>query len=565
MVVNGGKHDMDELLEKAEVIAEATGRSIEAIIEDLLDDGIVNLSNEDKQTDLVAQLKEAAELITTVQAISQEVSENTVLNGGENKTDVVVETTLEGDVVDRAIESLQLKADNIKKLVITLAPIFLLLTGGSMEAFGIIDIWDSESDSDYTYEVDIWGCTAFDANNFMPEATIDDGSCWWDDNNGGGGGPPVNCDWTWEDNSYIDNGNFLVISAIFASPNCPHEMEGNFYVELIKDGEYQIEGQKNGIRFKENYNLEHSFTDLKSGVYRNHFRFEAYNGSYWNWDSVETHEVYDTSCYSQTELDNPSLSVEGNDLVIDLVFSDLGDCGQDIQINIEVWRDGQLYDTLAYGEVHDGVYRIDSIGDTTIRVQGKAELMDIPDGDDWTVKARYRHANADDSPYESEWFQSNSIVIDEIDDAIYGCTDDTATNYDTMATDDDGSCEYPPDEYCEINLYDIVIGTNDTHASVGYDLDCGYEPNDFEGYNVSVQFLVYDIGSANNSSAQPLVWNTTTCYTEGWISDTKYMTLTNFTHGNITKYDFYWYVTWIDGNGDMQMIERTWLNRELSL
>ena len=136
MVVEDGKPDMNELREKAEVIAEATGRSVEAIIEDLLDDGVVNLSNEDKQTDLVAQLKEAAELITTVQSISQEVSENTVLNGGENKTDVVVETTLEGDVVDRAIESLQNKADNIKKLVITLAPIFLLLTGGSMEAFG---------------------------------------------------------------------------------------------------------------------------------------------------------------------------------------------------------------------------------------------------------------------------------------------------------------------------------------------------------------------------------------------------------------------------------------------
>ena len=109
MVGEEEKPDMDELREKAEVIAEATGRSVEAIIEDLLDDGIVNLSNEEKKDkDLVEQLKEAAELITTVQAISQEVSDNTVLNGGENKTDIVVETTLEGDVVDRAIESLQL-------------------------------------------------------------------------------------------------------------------------------------------------------------------------------------------------------------------------------------------------------------------------------------------------------------------------------------------------------------------------------------------------------------------------------------------------------------------------
>ncbi len=678
MVGEEEKPDMDELREKAEVIAEATGRSVEAIIEDLLDDGIVNLSNEEKQTDLVAQLKEAAELITTVQSISQEVSDNTVLNGGENKTDILVETTLEGDVVDRAIESLQLKADNIKKLVITLAPIFLLLTGGSMEAFGIIDIWDSESeDDDYDpYYAEIYGCTAPDAENYMGEATMDDGSCYWDDNNGGGGGPPpANCQWTWSDNSFLDNENFLVIRANFGDDSCPHEMEGRFIVELHRNDEYQTEYEWDNIKFKQNYEVQHSFSDLEEGIYRNHFIFETYDGSSWNWDSPNTHEVYDDSCYPQTELDNPSLSAEGNDLIIDLVFSDLSDCGQDIQINIEVWRDGQLYDTLTYGEVHEGVYWIDSIGDTTIRVQGKAELMDIPDGDDWTVKARYRHANSDGSPYESEWFQSNSIVIDEIDDAIYGCTDITATNYDTMATDDDGSCEYPPDEpceveiqnhyrghvaedeeqdailvafrivpnncedeiveidielyqngydanyshwfeingdnqytdvshtfdgvavgnswtpritatlddeqleqvlfwgidvveqepeYCEINLYDIIIGTNDTHASVGYDLDCGYATNDLDGYNVSVQFLVYEVGSANNSSAQPIVWETKLSYIKGWESDNRYMTLTNFTSNNTTHYDFYWYATWTDGNGDMQMIERKWLNRELS-
>jgi len=40
--------------------------------------------------------------------------------------------------------------------------------------------------------------------------------------------------------------------------------------------------------------------------------------------------------------------------------------------------------------------------------------------------------------------------------------------------------------------------------------------------------------------------------------------LTNFTEGNTTRYDFYWYVTWVDADGEMQYIERTWLNRELA-
>jgi len=120
-----------ELEEKAQVIAEATGRTKEAVLEDLMDDGIVNLSNEEKKdASLVEQLKEAAELISTVQAINKQVSDNSVLNGGNNKTEVAVETTLEGDIVDRAIASVERKAQNIRKIVVIVAPIMLLLTGG---------------------------------------------------------------------------------------------------------------------------------------------------------------------------------------------------------------------------------------------------------------------------------------------------------------------------------------------------------------------------------------------------------------------------------------------------
>ena len=63
-------------------------------------------------------------------------------------------------------------------------------------------------------------CTAPDAQNYMEEATMDDGSCTWSDNHGGGGGPPANCQWSWEDNSFMDNGNFLVIRATFGDDSC---------------------------------------------------------------------------------------------------------------------------------------------------------------------------------------------------------------------------------------------------------------------------------------------------------------------------------------------------------
>jgi len=178
MTENPDAHD-DELVRKAKLLAEATGRSFEDVLEDLLDDGELNNSNTAK-ADLVTQLKEAAELITTVQAINQQVTENTVLNGGDNKTEVKVETTLEGDLVDRAIESAQRKADNIKKLLITLTPVFLLLTGGSMEAFGITNVFGSE-DSDDDYDpiyVEYGGCMNPDAENYDEGASWD-GEFWF--------------------------------------------------------------------------------------------------------------------------------------------------------------------------------------------------------------------------------------------------------------------------------------------------------------------------------------------------------------------------------------------------
>jgi len=675
-----GKDDADisELVEKAKIVAEATGRDEQDVLADLLDDGVVNRSNHEAGKDLVTQLKEAAELITTVQSINKEVSENKVLNGGENSTEVKVETTLEGDIVDRAIQSIQRKSENLKKLLITMTPLFLLLTGGGLEALGVIDVMDSESeDDDYDpYYADIYGCTAPDAENYMVEATMDDGSCYWEDNNGGGGGPPANCQWTWDDNSYLDNGNFLVIDANFGDDSCPHEMEGRFTVELIKDNEYYDEDEWENIRFKHNYEIQHSFMELEPGIYRNHFSFETYDGANWNWDSPETHEVYDDTCYPQTELDEPMLTTEGNDLVVDLVFSDMGGCGQDIEIEMEIWNGGQLHDNLDYGEVHFGVFWIEPEGDSFMRVQGKAQLSDLPDGDDWVVKVRYSHANADDAPYESGWRESNSIVIDEVDDNIYGCTDSEATNYDSMATSNDGSCEYPPDdpcdveihnhyrghvtedeeqdailvafrvvpsncedemveidielyqngydanyshwlevngdneytdvsytfdgvavgnswtpritaslndeqleqvlfwgidveeqepETCEINLFGITLLTNNTTATVAFDLDCGYDENDLEGYNVSVQFLVYHLNETNQGAngTGPIQWTTQLYFIEGYADDVRTLVLDNFTVNNTTHYDFYWYAIWEDADGNQQFLEQTWLNREL--
>jgi len=513
--------DDEELLNKAKIIAEATGRSEEQVLEDLLDDGIVNLSNEErKDKDLVQQLKEAAELITTVQSISQEVSENTVLNGGENKTEVKVETTLDGDVVDRAIDSLQRKADNIKKLALTLVPIFLLITGGSMEAFGIIDIMGSDDVDDSEYET-VWGCTLADAENYNPDATDDDGSCWWDNGGGGGGGPPANCNWMWDDTSYTNdaNPNSLYVMVSFSSPECPYEQEGDFEVHLILGGEHHDMEEEYIVKFFENYDLEFQFDDLVAGEYRLRLSFNSYDGSEYHWDSPRTYLFEDSVECSAFLQNQQGYSLESDPIKVKLsvdvaIPSEVGNACDSEQFEI-TWR---LYsDNQVLYEEH--TWEDGGISDTD-----RADYVE------------YVWENIDVGTYDSRIIlKLNDEVIDEkwLSEQII--------------------VEAEEDE-CEINLYDIRFSTNQTHAIVAYDLDCGYG-EETGGYNVSIQFMV--IG--NESYEIGYQFNTTVHYITGYVEDIHILTLSNFTHENITHYDFAWFAIWGDENNP-NYIERYWNN-----
>ena len=666
--------DISELAEKAKIVAEATGRDEADVLADLLDDGIVNMSNEDeKSKDLVTQLKEAAELITTVQSINKEVSENKVLNGGENSTEVKVETTLEGDIVDRAIESIQRKSENIKKLVITLTPLFLLVTGGGLEALGIIDVMGGEDDNwedDDYYEV--WGCTAPDAENYMPDATHDDGSCWWDDNNGGGGGPPhQNCDWRWDDTSYTNDEepDTLYVFASFSSPQCPHEMHGDFSMGLIKDGEFLTSEDDYGMKFYENQDLGHQFIDLEAGTYRLEFHFHNYEtNSDWNWQSPRTY-VIEESMECDAFLQNQNVFLDDKDeeqnavtMTVDIAIpSEIGDACDSHQFEL-TWR---LYiDNQVQYEEHS--WEDGWISDSDRADFASFTIDDVAVG---TYDPRII-LKLDDTVIDEKWL-SDTITIAE--QTVFGCTDSEATNYDESANEDDGSCEYPEPEdpcdveiinhyrghvaddaeqdailvafrvvpsncegeqieidiqlfqngydanyshwqivsgdapidithtfdgvavgnswtptiiasldsdileqvwfwgidiveqNCEINLFGIELATNNTSASVSFDLDCGYGENDLEGYNVSVQFLVYHLNETNQGAngTGPIMWTTQLYYIEGYADDVRTLVLDNFTVENTTHYDFYWYAIWEDADGNQQFIEQTWLNREM--
>ena len=643
--MDGEGEDFENVEDRAKKLSELTGRDYEDVLTDLLDDGKLNQSNVDESPDLVEQLRGAAELIATVQNISKDIQDNSVLNGGENETVVEVKTTLEGDIVDRAIESVQRKAENLKKIGLTLIPIFLLLTGGTMETFGMIDIFGDDESNGYDD-----GCS--------PE-------------------------WFYDDYSWGDDDTFYVSFSFFDETECGLELEGHFIVYIFREGE------------QSNFDaIHHNVGYFVNGVEVNLEIDSLENGDYWIQYEFHDIECEDGSCEHGDEWFSPHTPA----------FS--------IQIEDEIGCDAYLINEQAYLLEEDDENDAVKISADVALIQGErncdSEQFEIiwrlyeynnpstikyehttwesgvvsdPDGADYV---HYTWDGVNEGSYEPKVvLRLNGDVLDEKQLAhtitieappIYGCTDSEATNYDSMATDDDGSCEYPPDEpceveiqnhyrghvaedeeqdailvafkvaptncegenifveidlfqngyaenytynatvmgdsttdishvfdgvaignswipritatvegeqkeqvmfwgidvieqepdYCEINLYWIDIGTNATHASVGYDLDCGYDDNELDGYNVSVQFLVYEIGSANNSSAQPILYETRVHYIQGWVEDNNFITITNFTDSNNTHYDFYWYATWIDGDGESQMFEEKWLNRELN-
>jgi len=519
--------EIAEIRKTAKVVAEVTGRSVDAVIDDLMDDGIVNLSNEPKTDSLVEQLKEAAELINTVQSISQEVSENSVLNGGENKTDITVETTLEGDIVDRTIQSLQRKADNLKKLSLTLIPIFLLITGGSMEAIGIIDLMPTDEESN---NGELWDC--------LPS-------------------------WGYDEYGYLDDNNLEVRFTFQDYNNCGIEnFGGHFIITLFESGDETEQVFIHNIDFKDYITMEYTFEDLESGDY--HYRVEFHvvecedgscehgdeyylpTSNYYYIEALESCDAYfiNEQAYlleDDTEKDAVRISAD-----VALVEGAKNCDGEQFEIIWKLYQDNEV--KYEYQMWEDGVVTDTDGADYTFHT------WDAVEPGNYNPKA-VLILNGD--ILDEKWI-AHSISIEQ---PIYGCTDSVATNYDSMATDDDGSCEYEP-EICEINIFQIGLYTNTTHATVNFDLDCGYEPNDLEGYNVSVQFLIYEVNATANDS--PLEYDTALHYIQGFVGDTQVIVLDNFSQNNTTHYDIYWFAIWIDGEGEQKVIEQNWLNREMT-
>ena len=105
-----------------------------------------------------------------------------------------------------------------------------------------------------------------------------------------------------------------------------------------------------------------------------------------------------------------------------------------------------------------------------------------------------------------------------------------------------------------LKLYEILMQYNNNTSWVQYDLDCGTETNDQDGYNVSVQFW----NSENNTS---LNYTIGYHYIKGYTADIQELCLENLTAG---KYDFHWIAIWTDDDGEQRLLEVNWSDIEIT-
>ena len=141
---------------------------------------------------------------------------------------------------------------------------------------------DSSDDSDDTFEdfeideyIVIWGCTDYDAENYDPYATDDDGSCYWE--------PDCESEWEYRDLSSVDNEqDSITVEQEFTNVNwCDVTLDGEFEVIIVDENGHETTHEFTA-QFTDFFAVSHTFDNLPSHTYRVELTFTSYDGSYWN-------------------------------------------------------------------------------------------------------------------------------------------------------------------------------------------------------------------------------------------------------------------------------------------
>ena len=378
--------DVEDALRRADEYAELTGRSKADVIADLLDDGQLNRSA---------------------------------------GTDIEPDK----DFLDVAQE----KAEKLKTLLITLAPMIALLSGVGLEGLGVLDFTDWGEDSmwedDPNYQPDIyWGCTSWDAENYDPAATDDDGSCsysndppkiWGCTDPGADNYEPEanedddSCDYPPDRKLEIQNAQLSLVGDDELKVEFDLFVQGGFCCDDIEIAwEIEVNGfYDDGLRRvtlhsydEEGYfGLEQYWPDMGEGNYHARLDIQWQNNL---WDEETTNGVTieappvqgctdseadnynaeaeedDGSCeYTEYEdewadIFNFTAEKDGDDaikLTIQVDFNDDAEWNDDLRLRWTLWRDGETSpteDEETYMDVRDAnneyqEFRFDGVGSGT--------------------------------------------------------------------------------------------------------------------------------------------------------------------------------------------------------
>ena len=411
-----------------------------------------------------------------------------------------------------------------------------------MEAIGITNFFgsdDSDDDYDPDYYVEYGGCMNPDAENYDEFASWDDGSCYFDNSGGGGGPPDCNPDWWWQNEAIFDydhNGqgynNDLRVQVDFRDLNsCNIHMNNGWFEIMVGDDSRILE-----YNFHDEFTINEHYLDLAPGEYYVSIDYYTYDGSHWGgpeaWVTMESEPEPVRGCTdsSATNYDDKATEDDGS-------CEYPSECAANID-NLEVNQDGTEVEVIFYIKQDEGSSCENFI----------VEVVLVPVDDNTNDDISHDEGISGTSNYFSHTFDNVPVGDWQVEAVLM-------SNGEELDTELSSWIFVSEPEHCEINLYDIAFGTNDTHATVAYDLDCGTgtQPG---GYNVSVQFMV--IG--NESYEIGYQYNTTVHYISGYVEDIHMLTLSGFTHENLTHYDFSWFAIWVDEDNNTNYIERYWNN-----
>lgn len=342
--------DVEDALRRADELAELTGRSKADVIADLLDDG---------------QLNQSA--------------------GADSEP--------QKDILDIAQE----KAEKLKTLLITIAPILALLSGIGLEGLGVLDVtgwgedsvWDGSegNPNDPTMNAYYWGCTDYQASNFDSMANQDDGSCFYDSTPPDDHSDP-NCmpDWSWSgtytevvDNRIVTNGNFQ------DTQGCEKGGIGNFYIELLQNGEVISSDMWQDEPFDMYWYNTKSFDNLDAGTYQIEWRMEM-DGNGWTDGQSESFEITNPCNSLEAGEATARIIADSRDIEVDIKINNpRNDCSAEVEIMISGYHDNGWVWTIENSDLPS--YTVGADGYTTITIFHQ-KLMNLDYGS-WSFETRF--------------------------------------------------------------------------------------------------------------------------------------------------------------------------------